>query len=58
MQSGTIHLDLNFDVEMEVIRDGVKRSVNDSAFLHAGRCIHVNVMKDFMRENNVEFNEK
>jgi hypothetical protein len=57
MQFQTAHLDLDFDVDQEVLRQGIKRQVKDSAFLHVGRCIHVDVLKSFMRENNVSFVE-
>jgi len=57
MQVATAHLDMNFDVDQEVIRDGLKRHVKDSAFLHVGHCIHVDVLKAFMRENDIQFQE-
>lgn len=58
MQSATAHLDLNFDVDQEVIRNGLKKRVKDSAFLHVGHCIHVDVLKSFMREQGVQFQEE
>jgi len=57
MQSRTIHLDLDFDVDMEVTRAGTTRRIRDSAVLHVGHCIHVEVLKDFMRKHKVEFTE-
>lgn len=57
MQYATNHLDLNFDVDQEVVRDGLKKKVHDSAFLHTGLCVHVDIMKSFMRSNNVNFQE-
>lgn len=57
MQSLTKHLDLDFDVDAEVRRGASKRRVRDSAFLHVGGCIHVDALKEFMRENKVRFNE-
>lgn len=57
MQSMTGHLDLDFDVNQEVIRSGRKKKVSDSAFLHVGFCIHIDILKSFMKENNVEFQE-
>ena len=57
MQSMTAHLDLDFDVNQEVIRAGKRRKVSDSAFLHVGFCIHVDVLKSFMKDNNVQFQE-
>jgi hypothetical protein len=58
MQCATAHLDLDFDVDQEVIREGVKKRIKDSAFLHVARCIHVDVLKSFMRENGVSFSEE
>ena len=58
MQAATNHLDLDFDVDQEVVRRGQKRRVSDSAFLHVGRCIHVSILKEFMRENEVAFQEE
>ncbi len=57
MQSLTKHLDLDFDVDVEVQRGAKTRRVQDSAFLHVGGCIHVDALKDFMRENGVKFEE-
>jgi len=57
MQASTAHLDLNFDVDMELLREGSKKRVKDSAFLHVGHCIHVDVLKDFMRQHAVAFAE-
>lgn len=57
MQSETTHLDLNFDVDLEVTRGGEKKRRRDSAFLHVGRCVHVDALKAFMREHAVEFAE-
>lgn len=58
MQAATAHLDLNFDVDQEVIRDGLKKRVKDSAFLHVGHCIHADVLKSFMGEHGVQFQEE
>ena len=57
MQFATKHLDLDFDVDQEVLRKGIKEHVTDSAFLHVGGCIHIDVVKAFMKENNVQFTE-
>ncbi|HXJ87541.1 MAG TPA: serine protease [Candidatus Binatia bacterium] len=57
MQSSTNHLDLDFDVDLEVFRQGKKKRVQDSAFLHVGHCVHVEVLKTFMREKGVAFVE-
>ena len=57
MQAATNHLDLDFDVDVEVVRAGEKERVKDSAFLHVGHCVHVDVIKAFMREHGVTFAE-
>ncbi|MGB9458399.1 MAG: trypsin-like peptidase domain-containing protein [Bryobacteraceae bacterium] len=57
MQCATSHLDLDFDVNQQVLRDGEKKLVTDSAFLHVGLCAHVDLLKDFMRQHHVAFTE-
>jgi hypothetical protein len=57
MQFATKHLDLNFDVDQEVLRQGTKKRVVDSAFLHVGLCIHVDILKSFMKDKGVRFSE-
>jgi len=57
MQCQTAHLDLNFDVDQKVMRHGIEKRVTDSAFLHTGRCVHIDVLKSFMKDNNVQFIE-
>lgn len=57
MQFGTNHLDLDFDVNQEVLRNGIPKRVKDSAFLHVGHCVDVEILKSVMREHNVRFAE-
>lgn len=57
MQSQTAHLDLNFDIDQKVMRKGKEKRVTDSPFLHTGRCVHIDVLKSFMKDNNVQFAE-
>lgn len=57
MQYGTASLDLDFDVNMDVVRQGSKKRVQDNAFLHVGHCVHVNAMKQYMQTNGVAFQE-
>jgi hypothetical protein len=57
MQAVTRHLDLDFDVDVEVQRGPRVKRVQDSAFLHVGGCIHLDPLKEFMREHNVSFRE-
>lgn len=58
MQSRTKHLHLGFDLEnKEIIAGGRKKKVNDYSFIHLGECIHVDVIKDFLRQHKVNFKE-
>lgn len=57
MQCQTAHLDLDFDIDQKVIRRGIEKRVTDNAFLHVGRCVHVDILKSFMKDNGVQFSE-
>ena len=57
MQFSTRHLDLDFDVDMEVLRKGQKRIIKHNAVLHVGHCVHVAALKAFMRANGVPFKD-
>lgn len=57
MQFQTEHHDLNFDINRKVMRNGKEKPVTDIPFFHTGRCIHIDVLKSFMKENNVQFTE-
>ncbi len=58
MQFSTKHLHLGFDlIDKEImVNTGVKK-VSDYSFIHLGQCIHVNVIKSFLKENGVKFEE-
>jgi len=59
MQSRTKHLHLGFDIEEKaIIAHGKAKKVNDYAFIHLGECIHVSVIKEFLTENKVSFEEE
>jgi len=58
MQSATNHLDLNFDVDMEVFRSGQKKRIHESAILHVGHCVHVDILKSFMKQHDVAYKEE
>lgn len=59
MQSSTKHLHLGFDIEnLEILAKGKKKKVSDYSFIHLGQCIHVNIIKDFLKQHNVDFIEK
>lgn len=58
MQFATNHLHLGFDVNnREIISDGRKTMVNNQPFLHVGLCVHVDKIKDFLRQHNIRFTE-
>jgi hypothetical protein len=59
MQSSTRHLHLGFDqVNREVITDGQRKRVSNYPFLNVGQCVHVDVIKNFLREKNIPFEEE
>jgi hypothetical protein len=59
MQSRTNHLHLGFDIEnKEIMSKGQNKLVNDYSFLHLGICIHVDVIKEFLKEHQVKFYEE
>ena len=56
MQSCTISLPLGFDQEnREINVKGVKKKVNDYSFIHLGRCVTVDLLKEFMDANGVKY---
>ncbi|WP_138482339.1 S1 family peptidase [Dyadobacter bucti] len=58
MQSSTRHLHLGFDqVNREVITDGHRKRVSNYPFLNVGQCVHVEVIKHFLREKKIAFYE-
>ena len=59
MQSATRHLHLGFDIEdREVLVNGRKSRVSNYPFLNVGQCVHVDVIKAFLRERGVSFFEE
>ena len=58
MQFATNHLHLGFDIkDKEIIHDGRKSKVSNYPFLHTGLCVHVDRIKEFLREHNIAFSE-
>jgi hypothetical protein len=57
VQFATGHLYLGFDIHEEVFKLGKSVTVTDNAFLHVGRCIHVDPIKEFLKANQVAFRE-
>lgn len=59
MQSSTKHLHLGFDMmDKEILINNKPKKVTDYSFIHLGQCVHLNVIKDFLREKNVKFYEE
>jgi hypothetical protein len=58
MQSATNHLHLGFDIKgKEILSEGKKIKLNAQPLLHVGYCIHVDIIKDFLRLHNIKFSE-
>ena len=59
MQSNTRHLHLGFDiVDHEVVVNGRRTKVSNYPFLNVGDCVHVDVIKQFLRELGIKFYEE
>lgn len=58
MQFSTKHLHLGFDLEdKEIMINNKIKKVSDYSFIHLGQCIHVNMIKSFLRQHQVNFYE-
>ncbi|MGZ3853688.1 MAG: S1 family peptidase [Flavisolibacter sp.] len=58
MQYATNHLHLGFDIkDREIINDGKKTKVSNFPFLNVGLCIHVDQIKEFLKQHNIAFTE-
>lgn len=56
MQSSTRHLHLGFDLEnFEIPNGSSTKKITNTPFLHVGQCIHVDVIRDFLRDYNIKF---
>lgn len=56
MQSVTTHLPLGFDQYNAKVRiNGVMTEVENHPFLHVGRCICVDVIKEFLNDNHIKY---
>jgi hypothetical protein len=59
MQSSTHHLHLGFDIkEKEILEGSKKKKVSNHPFLHLGNCVHLNVIKSFLKEKDIKFYEE
>jgi Trypsin-like peptidase domain len=58
MQHATNHLHLGFDMkDFEIVNNGKKMKISNNPFLHVGICVHVDRIKEFLREKNIRFTE-
>jgi len=58
MQSLTNHLHLGFDIKDKEIMEGSKtKKVSNYPFLHLGNCVHVDVIKSFLKDKDIKFYE-
>lgn len=58
MQSMTNHLHLGFDMKnFEYKANGENIKVTNQPFLHVGQCIHVDIIKDFLKANKIKYYE-
>ena len=56
MQSATMHLHLGFDmVNQQMQINGEDLLVNNQPFLHVGRCVHGDIIKEFLNEKGVKY---
>lgn len=59
MQFSTKHLHLGFDMmDKEILINNKPKKVTDYSFLHLGQCVHVDIIKRFLKEKNVKFYEE
>jgi hypothetical protein len=56
MQFATNHLHLGFDIkDKDVFNDGKMSKVSNFPFLHVGLCVHVDRIKEFLKEHHISF---
>lgn len=59
MQFATNSLHLGFDiVNKDITVNNKKKKVSDYSFIHLGGCIHVDIIKDFLKSLNIKFIER
>ena len=59
MQSLTKHYHLGFDiVNKEINIKGNKKIISNYPFISLGHCLHMNIIKDFLKNNNIKFYEE
>ena len=56
MQSKTHHLHLGFDMKKEkMMINGGEEIINNQPFLHVGQCVHVDIIRDFLEQQQVKY---
>ncbi len=56
IQSRTNHLHLGFDMVGEkMLINGRESTINNQPFLHVGRCVHVDIIKEFLDKHGVKY---
>ena len=56
MQCETHHFHLGFDmIKEKMMINGHQEIVNNQPFLHVGRCIHVDIIKQFLNDNKIKY---
>ena len=59
MQSLTKHYHLGFDIiNQEFNLRGNKKIINECQFINLGQCLHMGIIKDFLKQNNISFDEE
>lgn len=59
MQSETCFYHLGFDEKkIDILSNGKIQKVLNNSFINVGRCVHVDIIKDFLRQHNIKFYEK
>jgi S1-C subfamily serine protease len=59
IQSLSKHYHLGFDIINEnVLINGEYKEVSNYPFISLGECVSINVIKDFLKENNIKYYEK
>jgi len=59
LQSETVFFHLGFnEKKVEIITNGKKTNVLNETFFNAGRCVHVDAIKDFLKLHKVKYYEQ
>ena len=59
MQSLTKHYHLGFDIiNQEINSKGNKKIVSNYPFINLGQCLYVDIIKEFLKQNNITFFEE